>query len=55
VAEGVPTTRAICALAEQAGIEMPVSRAIHAVLFEGAPVADTIRSLMSRPPRDECV
>jgi len=55
VAEGVPTTRAICALADQVGIEMPVSRAIHAVLFEGAPVADTIRRLMSRPPRDECV
>ncbi len=53
VAEGVPTTRAICHLADRVGIEMPISRAIYSVLFENAPVADTIRALMHRPPRDE--
>jgi glycerol-3-phosphate dehydrogenase (NAD(P)+) len=53
VAEGVPTTRAICRLAERAGADMPVSRAIHAALFEGAPVSATINALMRRPPRDE--
>jgi len=53
VAEGVPTTRAICALADRMGVDMPVSRAIHAVLFEDAPVTDTINALMMRPPREE--
>lgn len=53
VAEGVPTTRAICTLADRVGVEMPVSRAIYAVLFEGAPVDATIEALMRRPPRDE--
>ncbi|MBM3494332.1 MAG: NAD(P)-dependent glycerol-3-phosphate dehydrogenase [Armatimonadetes bacterium] len=53
VAEGVPTTRALCRLAERVGADMPVSRAIYAVLFEDAPVGDTIGALMRRPPRDE--
>jgi glycerol-3-phosphate dehydrogenase (NAD(P)+) len=53
VAEGVPTTRAICRLADRTGADMPVTRAIHAVLFEGAPVIATIDALMRRPPRDE--
>ncbi len=53
VAEGVPTTRAICRLADRVGADMPVTRAIHAVLFEGAPVVATIDALMRRPPRDE--
>lgn len=53
VAEGVPTTRAMCRLAEMTGTDMPVSQAIHAVLFEGAPVIATIDALMRRPPRDE--
>jgi len=55
VAEGVPTTRAICRLAERVGIEMPVSRAIHSVLFSGAPVTDAIGELMRRPPQAEGV
>lgn len=53
VAEGVPTTKAICGLAERAGIEMPVSRSIYAILFEGAPVDRTLDALMTRPPRNE--
>lgn len=53
VAEGVPTTRAICRLAGRVGVDMPVSRAIHEVVIEGAPVADMINNLMRRPPRDE--
>ncbi len=53
VAEGVPTTRAICRLADRVGADMPVTRAIHAVLFEGAPVVATIDALMRRPPRGE--
>ena len=53
VAEGVPTTRAICLLAGRTGIEMPISKALYRVLFEGGSVRDTIPDLMLRPPRDE--
>ena len=53
VAEGVPTTRAICLLAGRTGIEMPISQALHRVLFEGGSVRDSIPDLMLRPPRDE--
>jgi hypothetical protein len=35
IAEGVETTRAAHALAQRAGIEMPIVAEVHAVLFEG--------------------
>lgn len=55
VAEGVPTTRVLCALGKSCGVELPLCAALHAVLFEGKPVSDTIRDLMQRPPRDEYI
>jgi len=53
IAEGVPTTRAAVRLAGQVGVEMPITRAVHAVLFEGMQPSEAVRSLMSRDPRDE--
>jgi glycerol-3-phosphate dehydrogenase (NAD(P)+) len=53
VAEGVPTTRAICLLAHRSGVEMPVSEALHAALFDGASVSHAIERLMARSPRNE--
>jgi glycerol-3-phosphate dehydrogenase (NAD(P)+) len=53
VAEGVPTTRAICVLARHTGIEMPISEAMHAALFDGADVRESITRLMMRPPKNE--
>lgn len=53
VAEGVPTTRAICLLAQRTGVEMPISEALHGALFEGLDVREAIRQLMLRPPRSE--
>lgn len=53
VAEGIPTTRAICVLARRAGVEMPISEALHAALFESASVRDSIPALMLRPPKCE--
>lgn len=53
VAEGVRTTRSACALADRYGVEMPISRAVHAVLFEAkAPLAAAME-LMERAPRPE--
>ena len=40
VAEGVRTTLAACALAERAGVEMPIARQMRAVLYEGKPPRD---------------
>jgi glycerol-3-phosphate dehydrogenase (NAD(P)+) len=53
VAEGVPTTKAICLLAKQHGVDMPISEALHAALFHGADLRQTITQLMLRPPKSE--
>ncbi|HUT74670.1 MAG TPA: NAD(P)H-dependent glycerol-3-phosphate dehydrogenase [Armatimonadota bacterium] len=54
IAEGVQTTRAAVRLAEQAGVDMPITRAVHAVLFEDMQPAQAVRRLMLRDARDEC-
>jgi glycerol-3-phosphate dehydrogenase (NAD(P)+) len=53
VAEGVPTTRAVVALARTHGVEMPISTAMHAILFENVPIAKALGSLMTRRHRPE--
>jgi glycerol-3-phosphate dehydrogenase (NAD(P)+) len=53
VAEGVPTTRVLCELAEKSGVEMPLCSAIDALLFSGRSAPDVIRELMLRPLKDE--
>ncbi len=53
VAEGVGTTAATMELAAQAGVEMPITRQMHAVLSEGREPRDAIRELMERQLRKE--
>ncbi len=53
VVEGVPTTKSVVELASRYRVEMPITRAVHAVLYEGLDPIDAIGMLMSRPPRDE--
>lgn len=53
VAEGVQTTRAAHALAQRAGIEMPIVAEVHAVLFEGRTAAEAVENLMMREPKAE--
>ncbi len=53
VAEGVPTTRAACALAEQHGVEMPIARAVYQVLFEDKPPLQAVAELMLRESKSE--
>lgn len=53
VAEGVRTTRAARELARETGTEMPIVDRVYAVLFEGEPPQDGIRSLMSRQLKEE--
>ncbi|AZG12681.1 NAD(P)H-dependent glycerol-3-phosphate dehydrogenase [Cupriavidus pauculus] len=53
VAEGVRCAQAVAALAARHGVEMPITRAVCAVLFDGLPVADAVARLLQRDARDE--
>ena len=53
VAEGVSTTVAALKMAGELGIEMPIARATHKVLFEGLDPREAVMELMGRPPRSE--
>lgn len=53
VAEGVHTARAVVAMGERLGVEMPISAAVDAVLNHGADLDQTIRALLARPFRAE--
>ena len=53
VAEGVDTVRGAMSLAEGLGVEMPITRATHDVLFGGVSVMGAVAQLMGRDPRSE--
>lgn len=53
VAEGVGTTAALINLAGAAGIELPISEQVYAILHEGKPPRDAIRDIMERPLKRE--
>jgi glycerol-3-phosphate dehydrogenase (NAD(P)+) len=53
VAEGVRTTAAACALAERAGIEMPISMQMREVLYRGRPPREAVEALMLRSLKRE--
>jgi glycerol-3-phosphate dehydrogenase (NAD(P)+) len=53
VAEGVFTTRSVDAQARERGIEMPITREVAAVLFEGKAPRSAVTDLMMRMPKDE--
>ncbi len=53
VAEGVPTTRSVHALALKRGVEMPITRELYQILFEGKPPRSAVTDLMVRAPKVE--
>jgi glycerol-3-phosphate dehydrogenase (NAD(P)+) len=53
VAEGVRCARAVCALAADRGVEMPIANAVAAVLFDGDSPRAMVEKLLSRDPRNE--
>jgi glycerol-3-phosphate dehydrogenase (NAD(P)+) len=53
VAEGVLSARAIESLAAEKRVEMPITRAVCAVLFGGASPRDAVQQLLARDPREE--
>jgi glycerol-3-phosphate dehydrogenase (NAD(P)+) len=53
VAEGVKTSRPLCAIAEQAGIEVPISEHVVRVLYQGMGTTELVESLMGRAAKAE--
>ncbi|HUW51175.1 MAG TPA: NAD(P)H-dependent glycerol-3-phosphate dehydrogenase [Sulfuricella sp.] len=53
IAEGVHTAREVLRLAEQMNVEMPITRAVCQVLFEGIPPGKAVEALLSREPKAE--
>jgi glycerol-3-phosphate dehydrogenase (NAD(P)+) len=53
VAEGVKTTEAVLALAEAAGVDIPIATMVGAVLYGGRRPGDMVESLMGRPAKAE--
>lgn len=53
VAEGVVNCAAACALAREAGVQMPIADAMNAVIHEGLPPREAVQRLMGRDPRQE--
>jgi glycerol-3-phosphate dehydrogenase (NAD(P)+) len=53
IAEGVPTTRSLMELSQRHQVEMPITQAVHAVLFEAMDVLQALSALMSRESKPE--
>ncbi|MFM1989271.1 MAG: Glycerol-3-phosphate dehydrogenase [Pseudomonadota bacterium] len=55
VAEGVACCRAVLGVAGRLGVELPITEAVGAVLFEGRPARDAVAALLAREPKAEFV
>lgn len=53
VAEGVTTAQSAHMLALRHGVDLPVTRAVYRLLYEGATLVEVLRDVMDRPMRDE--
>jgi glycerol-3-phosphate dehydrogenase (NAD(P)+) len=53
VAEGIGTARTARELADQLGVDMPITRLTAAVLHDGKPVREGITELLARGARSE--
>ncbi len=55
VAEGVDTTAAAVKMAQELGVEMPITQAAYRILFEGLDPRQAVVELMGRAPQPEWV
>jgi glycerol-3-phosphate dehydrogenase (NAD(P)+) len=53
VAEGVGTAGALLALAREAGVELPITEQVYAILDQGRSPREAIRNIMERPQKRE--
>lgn len=51
--EGVNTCRSLIKLAQRHQVDMPITQAMHAILFEGKSVSAAVGELMTRQPKSE--
>lgn len=52
-AEGAKSCRSVAHLAQQLGVDMPITNAVVAVLYHGLDVAQMTATLLARPRKDE--
>lgn len=55
VVEGVATTKAVMSLAQKYRVEVPITNAVHAIIFENVDPIEAIGQLMSREQKAERV
>ncbi len=53
VAEGVGTTREVARMADEMQIDMPITRAVNAILYHDEPAAHAVDQLLRRDPKSE--
>jgi len=53
VAEGVNTTKSTLGLSQKMGIDMPITNAVHSILFEDQDPKEVVKMLMTRSVKDE--
>jgi glycerol-3-phosphate dehydrogenase (NAD(P)+) len=53
IAEGVRTTESVMALANNYGVEMPITEAVHKILFERMQPEEAVYELMTRSAKHE--
>lgn len=51
--EGIPTAKIVHALAQQHGIEMPITEQTYRILYEDLPPAEAVTNLLLRDPKPE--
>jgi len=53
VAEGAYTVKAVVKVAEKLGLDMPISREVYKIIYEGKSPLASMKDLMSRAPKPE--
>jgi len=53
VAEGVRTTKSAFNLSKKVGVELPITREVYALLYEGKPAPLALQDLLGRDRRAE--
>ncbi len=53
VAEGIKTTRVVMEISDKLGVDMPITREVYGVLYEGSTARDAYRGLTRRDPGAE--
>jgi hypothetical protein len=53
IAEGVDTSLSAHQLCERVGLDLPILREVHSMLFKHKTPADAVASLLSRTPYEE--